>query len=87
MDIYTAPDGRIWKDVGTVPHTRKDGLPTTLRVWESACVKCGAPIQARTTLGADPAKANALLTKHCDEHKNPYRVALGRLRHEKRKLP
>jgi len=87
MDTYTAPDGRIWKRVGEEPYTRKDGLPTTLRLWESTCVKCGAPIHVKTTLGADPAKSNSFQSKHCDEHKDPYRVALGKLGHRKRSTP
>jgi len=84
METYTAPVGRIWKDVGTVPHTRKDGLSTMLRVWESCCVKCGAPIQVKTPV--EFGRSNSFGTKHCDEHKSPFRVALGRLRHQKKGL-
>ncbi len=34
--------GQVYSLVGTVPHTRRDGSPTTLAVWQSHCADCGA---------------------------------------------
>jgi hypothetical protein len=61
---------RTFRKVGTKPYRRKDGTDTTLVIWQSACVICGAPFevsapaQAETT---DQSRSFTIVT--CPAHR------------------
>ena len=59
--------GRVWKEVGTEPYTRKDGSGTVLRVWRSKCIDCEAPITCKTPMDYGTSKAFGLC--RCEEHR------------------
>lgn len=43
-------DGQIYEPVRTIPHTRKDGVPTSIIEWATSCAGCGDPLRVRTSL-------------------------------------
>ena len=59
--------GRAWRETGTELYVRKDGSETVLRVWQSKCVVCGAPITCRTPMDHTSSRAFGLC--HCEKHK------------------
>jgi hypothetical protein len=58
---------RIFRHVGPEPYQRRDGTPTTLSVWQTRCVQCGAPFQIKTPANARSSKAFGIV--HCPEHR------------------
>lgn len=69
MNIETK-DGRFFKFEGEEPYRRVDGSLTVLRLWSSACAKCGDLFVVKTpsTVSAvDHSKSFQM--RHCQEHK------------------
>ena len=58
---------KVWTLKGYAPHTKKNGEEVRLRVWESKCEACGAPIECRTPF--DYGNSRAFGLRHCPEHK------------------
>lgn len=69
MDEHRMPDGRVWRQVDAVLHTKKDGDTTPLIVWEIGCAVCGVPVQIKTPI--EISRTKAFLRKHCEAHKKP----------------
>ncbi len=67
MDTYVTQDGRVWRQIDAVLHTRKDGLETVVIVWVSQCVVCGGDIEARTPINL--LGTQAFKRRHCEQHK------------------
>lgn len=66
----TSKDGFRWVRVGEEPHTRSDGTPTTLGVWQADCKQCGKPFTIKTP-GAVTwhGESGTFSTRHCEEHR------------------
>lgn len=56
-----------WVLQRTAPYTRTDGTKTQIKLWQSQCVKCSAPIFCKTPMDESTSRAFGL--KHCNEHK------------------
>lgn len=67
MQKITTKNGQEFRLVGERPHTRKDGSPTTLGIWESNCVVCGAAFTVSVPLLAS--RSDSFGAIHCLEHK------------------
>jgi hypothetical protein len=63
-------DGREFVFMGEEPYQRKDRSITTLKIWSSACVKCGEAFTIRTPHNTTLAEhSSAFGAKHCQAHK------------------
>lgn len=64
--------GRTFTLVGTEPYTRRNGTPTSLNIWHTACAHpgCKNPCVVRTP-GESPHVSKAFGLIHCKEHALP----------------
>lgn len=65
-------DEQVYECCGTTPHTRIDGTPTTLTVWESACASCGDAFTCKAPVRSLP------LTRRCSKCAKPGKPVKGR---------
>ncbi len=59
--------GQAYRLIEIVPHTRRDGAQTELRVWVSHCADCGAEFVTKSPASQKPEG------RRCDLHKSPGR--------------
>ena len=59
---------RTFRKIGSRPYRRRDGSETTLTVWQSACVKCGAAFEVATPAGVYNPRGNFEITT-CPDHR------------------
>jgi hypothetical protein len=57
--------GQRYVFTGLAPYTRKDGKPTHLAAWRSACADCGSVFDTLSTVDA------AALNRRCSTHRKP----------------
>ncbi len=65
---------REFTRVGFRPHRRKDGTMTTLAVWATKCVRCGAEFNLYATARSNP---RGFGTVHCPDHRRANFAALS----------
>jgi hypothetical protein len=51
-------DPRVFRKVRTRPYRRLDGTETTLTVWETPCIQCGAVFEVTASARAKPGGRN-----------------------------
>jgi hypothetical protein len=67
--IEVSYKGQTYTRIAIKPHTRANGTPTKVAVWQSTCPVCGEPFQffsSRTTRLSNP-------NRRCAAHRAPGR--------------
>lgn len=57
--------GQDYRFVRRISHTRRDGVPTTLMVWQAQCAECGKPFETKSPGNKCPD------ARRCHEHAKP----------------
>lgn len=69
IDEIITVDGRKWRLVGTEPHTRLDGVRTTLVLWQGHCRHCGKPFVVKSTRRGRGRGSKSFQIRNCPEHR------------------
>jgi hypothetical protein len=68
VNVEHVVKGRVWREVGRQPHTRRDGSQTELIRWATPCRTCGALFEV-TTPSKNFEKATSFTLVNCKAHR------------------